>query len=64
MFASKMASASQTSCLTDPNYAVICSFLDQFGELLGLPDLTFKDVQNYLEDTRNCKRVFRQIAPK
>ncbi|XP_064638858.1 remodeling and spacing factor 1-like [Lineus longissimus] len=48
-----MASASQNCCLSDPNYAVICSFLDQFGELLGLPDLTFKDVQNYLEDTRN-----------
>ena len=46
-----MAAAGESTCHSDPNFAVICSFLEKYGELLGLPDITFVDLQSYLEDT-------------
>ncbi|KAM7373976.1 hypothetical protein PAMP_006657 [Pampus punctatissimus] len=34
-----------------PNYAVICSFLERYGALLDLPELTFPQLERYLQDT-------------
>ena len=47
-----MAAAGESTCHSDPNFAVICSFLEKYGELLGLPDISFVDLQSYLEDTK------------
>lgn len=38
-------------CHKDPNFAVICSFLDKYGSLLGLQPICYSDLQSYLEDT-------------
>ena len=36
-------------CTSDPNFAVICSFLDQFGATLGVPCPSIMDLQTMLE---------------
>ena len=36
----------------DPNFAVICSFLTNYGTLLGLPDVSFEQLEKWIEDTR------------
>lgn len=48
----KMAAKEEDGVHNDPNFAVICSFLDKYGELLGLQELSFAVLQTYLEDTR------------
>ena len=37
---------------TNPNFAVICSFIDIYGSKLNLPEVTFASLQAYLEETR------------
>uniref|UniRef100_H3CDJ0 PHD-type domain-containing protein n=1 Tax=Tetraodon nigroviridis TaxID=99883 RepID=H3CDJ0_TETNG len=37
-----------------PNYAVICSFLERYGALLDLPELTFPQLERYLQDTSSA----------
>ncbi|XP_061190408.1 remodeling and spacing factor 1-like [Saccostrea echinata] len=48
-----MATASENDCLNDPNFAVICNFLDRFGEIIGLGDISYTDLQIWLEDTKH-----------
>ncbi|XP_062588739.1 remodeling and spacing factor 1-like [Saccostrea cucullata] len=48
-----MATASENDCLNDPNFAVICNFLDRFGEIIGLGDISYTDLQTWLEDTKH-----------
>jgi len=36
----------------DPNFAVICSFLTKYGTLLGLSDVSFDQLEKWIEDTR------------
>ena len=47
------ASAATASCSPglSPNYAVICSFLERYGALLDLPELTFPQLERCLQDT-------------
>uniref|UniRef100_A0A3Q2CWK5 Remodeling and spacing factor 1b, tandem duplicate 1 n=1 Tax=Cyprinodon variegatus TaxID=28743 RepID=A0A3Q2CWK5_CYPVA len=45
-----------------PNYAVICSFLERYGALLDLPELTFPQLERYLQDT-SSGRAGKQEAP-
>lgn len=47
-----MASTGDEECHSDPNFAVICSFLDRYGEILGLPEVSFTDLAKYLEDSK------------
>lgn len=48
--AASAATASSSPGLC-PNYAVICSFLERYGALLDLPELTFPQLERYLQDT-------------
>lgn len=48
-----MAAASENDCLNDPNFAVICNFLDRYGEMIGLGDISYADLQTWLEDTKH-----------
>lgn len=41
----------QGSCVDDPNFATICSFLQNFGELIRVGSLPFDDLQQMLEST-------------
>ncbi|XP_066266243.1 remodeling and spacing factor 1-like isoform X5 [Branchiostoma lanceolatum] len=36
---------------TDPDYAVVCGFLRRYGEALGLPPMSYAELQRALEDT-------------
>ncbi|KAH9512758.1 hypothetical protein Btru_038123, partial [Bulinus truncatus] len=48
-----MASVGEGDCHKDPNFAVICSFFDKYSTSLGLPEISYADLQKYLEDTSN-----------
>ena len=52
-----MASAPAGACHKDPNFAVICSFIERYGEILGLPELSFIDLEKDLENSKQgrCK---------
>ena len=52
-----MANANEFDCHKDPNFAVICSFLDRYGYQIGLPELSYTELQEYLERTDDgmCK---------
>ena len=44
-----MASVAESDCHKDPNFAAIISFLDKFGPSLGLPILTYTDLERFIE---------------
>ncbi|XP_064615181.1 remodeling and spacing factor 1-like [Liolophura sinensis] len=52
-----MASARESICQNDPNFAVICSFLNRYGDLLGIPKISFAELQTYLEETKYVSDV-------
>ncbi|CAH1176306.1 unnamed protein product [Phaedon cochleariae] len=39
------------ACENDPNFAVICSFMEKFGSQCGLPSLDILELQRMLENT-------------
>lgn len=45
-----MASESEASCEEDPNFAVICAFFEKFGQLVGITDVDFYELQCMLEN--------------
>lgn len=47
-----MAAEATAACGGDPNFAVVCSFMQKYGDLLGIPELTFLTLEKYLTDTR------------
>ncbi|XP_075742048.1 uncharacterized protein LOC119177930 isoform X2 [Rhipicephalus microplus] len=47
-----MATSAEENCYDDPNFAVICSFVLNFGELCGV-NISISELQSMLEDTKN-----------
>lgn len=45
-----------SSCLNDPNYAIICVFLQKFGNHLKIEHPNFLQLQKMIEDTDEGKR--------
>ena len=46
----KMAEVSAVQ--SDPNFAIVCSFIDRHGSLLNLPDISFEALQRCIDETR------------
>lgn len=40
-----------SSCLNDPNFAIICAFLQKFAVKLNVTHPNFNDLQKMLENT-------------
>lgn len=58
-----MASDNEASCASDPNFAVICSFLACFGESCGLEPQDTSRLQEALESPHEGKPSAPQSAP-
>lgn len=50
-----MASDNEASCVSDPNFAVICSFLECFGKSCGINYPDIATLQKMLENTQEGK---------
>lgn len=37
------------SCISDPNFAVVCSFFEKFSSLCGIKQHTHKDLQEMID---------------
>nr|XP_020454228.1 remodeling and spacing factor 1-like [Monopterus albus] len=61
--AASAATASSSPGLC-PNYAVICSFLERYGALLDLPELTFPQLERYLKDTSSVPKLLVDLHVK
>ena len=53
-----MASEEAVASNADPNFAVVCSFVTRYGELLGFTDVSISDLQEWLEDTSDGTLIF------
>lgn len=49
-----------SSCLNDPNYAIICVFLQKFGGLLKIEHPDFLRLQKMIENTDEGKAKQKQ----
>ncbi|XP_072514686.1 remodeling and spacing factor 1 isoform X2 [Salminus brasiliensis] len=47
-----------------PSFAVICSFLERYGALLDLPELTFPQLERYLEETTAVPKLLVDLHVK
>ncbi|KAM8834489.1 remodeling and spacing factor 1 isoform 6-T6 [Synchiropus picturatus] len=61
--AASAATASSSAGLC-PNYAVICSFLERYGAMLDLPELTFPQLERYLQDTSSVPKLLVDLHVK
>lgn len=48
----QMASENDSSCVSDPNFAIICSFLEKFGKVCGITYPDFNELQEMIENTQ------------
>ncbi|XP_046717475.1 remodeling and spacing factor 1 isoform X2 [Silurus meridionalis] len=62
MAASAAAAASSTGLC--PSFAVICSFLERYGALLDLPELTFTQLERYLQETSTVPKLLVDLHVK
>ena len=49
-------------CHNDPNFAVICSFLDRYCEHLALPSISYAELESWLEETKRGDLPFSLIS--
>lgn len=58
----KMASDNEASCASDPNFAVICSFLNRFGKSCGI---VYPDIARLQEMLENAQEggSFTAVSP-
>ncbi|XP_041946973.1 remodeling and spacing factor 1 isoform X4 [Alosa sapidissima] len=47
-----------------PSFAVICSFLERYGALLDLPELTFPQLERYLQDNSSVPKLLVDLHVK
>ncbi|XP_018425190.1 PREDICTED: remodeling and spacing factor 1 [Nanorana parkeri] len=47
-----------------PDYAVLCSFLERYGAVLDLPELTFPELEEALEETKAVPRALVELHLK
>lgn len=48
-----------TYCNNNPNFATICSFIEHFGELLGIQNILFNELEKMIENSFNGKKFER-----
>lgn len=46
-----------STCLNDPNFATICSFIQNFGEIIRIGRIPFDELQQMLENTADGKEI-------
>ncbi|XP_031335091.1 remodeling and spacing factor 1 isoform X1 [Photinus pyralis] len=59
-----MASDSEACCESDPNFAVICGFLEKFGMSCGLTSIDFVDLQYMLENNQEVPQQLVDLHVK
>ncbi|XP_052008393.1 remodeling and spacing factor 1 [Xyrauchen texanus] len=62
-----MAAPSTTAALPtalSPSFAVVCSFLERYGSALDLPELTFPQLERYLQETSAVPRPLIELHIK
>lgn len=50
------------SCLNDPNFAIICAFLQKFAGKLNITYPNFRELQQMLENTDECECSVSRIG--
>ncbi|KAG7279249.1 hypothetical protein CRUP_010865, partial [Coryphaenoides rupestris] len=58
------AAATASPGLLSPSYAVVCSFLERYGALLDLPELTFPQLERCLRDTSSVPKLLVDLHMK
>ncbi|KAF5282832.1 hypothetical protein FQA39_LY17482 [Lamprigera yunnana] len=59
-----MASDGEACCESDPNFAVICGFLEKFGVSCGLASIDFLDLQDMLENNQEVPQELVDLHVK
>ena len=47
-----MAGECASGCVANPNFAVICCFMDKYGSYLGLPSMSYLQLQSLMEEKK------------
>lgn len=62
-----MAALGTTAALppdVSPGFAVVCSFLERYGSVLDLPELSFPQLERYLQETSSVPRPLIELHIK
>ncbi|XP_060524029.1 remodeling and spacing factor 1-like [Cylas formicarius] len=59
-----MASENEYCCEDDPNFAVVCAFLEKFGSQIGVGDVDFVELQRMLENVVEVPKYLAELHLK